>query len=816
MNKSGLNQTKRALKDLRQNNLLDARNPTELSLIDESQSTTIEQDPITGYTYIKLLPNRRQEDSDKRQLKAFPGYRLIDTSTVNNNSNSNSNFNSNSNSNSNPYSNSNLNSNLNSNSNSMSSFSQTNIGGGSGMGSMQVNTSTVTGPESLLISTNLNEDVTEFLRMLNDIGSRISYFLDAEHANDFVTKDIVNDKSNTDSISSNIIKGMNELKSFFYEFGRKIAPNGVNPYCNDDCMLLKKKKIPQGVMRDTQTQTQTQTQTMDNQMYEKSPYNPHDLNTYMNCLDTLTRQSTVRDTTDNYNDFNLKVFQTIIGKVKTTKFVDSGIDELNVTRPLPFYNPLHLMLEILKIDTKLFNILYLLNLHNSFRSPITGVYYGKTRTKINENGYPMLSDVVTSTDIYSATVQTLDFLACILKLITFVDIDAYNKIIDENFSIESIGKVQPAVDGTIIVGDSASDNFQDGSSNKENIPSFLYGQLLSFCDAARQAISIIPLDAFPNSPYYNPAKVANIAYNTTYGLLAIAQMIEYLLKDRSFATIMSMLFPSGALCTGVEDFREVGVRNDYSRINEKDMQSITRMSVDGLPIDETKIVPPKSIPHYYPHDDPICINKATFCTIITTLCGISRFLWNSDSPCLRLCDLNEERGGYDMANMFSSATSRPGISTETINTGFTGDNTYTTTINPLDTNETIKNNGNVVRALRYDNNISNSNRAIREYTNGDQIIRDGNIPPEVENAPISQDLAFIGPMIKFLQENTYASVITENGKIFTFFQIYVEAFADYERSTYNNRVALNRQMARPPQVNRNLYSMLTRGMNFNY
>lgn len=848
MNKSGHNQMKRALKESRVSSLMDARNPTDLPVIDEPQSTTFEIDPITGLTYIKMLPNRRQEDTDKKQLKTFPGYRLIEPDT-----------------------------------------SSTII--------PTIEPTTTQAPSDGLISSNLNEDVTEFLRIINDVGSRISYYLDAENANDFVTRDIVTDKSNTDSISSNIIKGVCELKTFFYEFGKKIAPPGVNPYCNDDCMQLKKKHPvvlnnqcnpcspynPCGKPECGKPECDKKCKIE----YEKAPYNPHDLNTYMNCLDTLTRQSTTRDTTDSYNDFNLKVFQSIITKVKTTKFEDEEIDELNVTRPQPFYNPLHMMIEILKIDTKLFNILYFLNLHNSFKSPITGVYYGKQRTKINENGFPVLSDTVTSSDIYNATVQTIDFLMCILKLITFVDIDAYVNIIETYFSIAAVGVVQSAAGETVIVGSSAADNFQDGSSNRENIPSFLYGQLLAFCDAARQAVSIIPLDSFPNSPLYNPAKVANIAYNCTYGLLAVAQMIEYLIKSRCFATIMSMLFPSGVFHSAplAEEFRDFGPRFEYSRINDRDMQSVTRMVIDGIPLDMSKVVPPNSIPHYFPEDDPICINKATFCTIANTICGISRFLWNSNAPCLRLCDLNDE-GPYDPEDPYNippeyTTTLDPlsrdltDFLSSNSNNLFDVQDPFSDLAGPVDE---LKNNMNndvdFSNLFKFDKNINNKstkdgvknqnqnqnklsrnlqaqqaqltqqqvkdfqkkqaliglyskntcpgdlnlskNRSItsQQQQQLNALLRDAIVPDNVIYPPDSQDLFSIKPMVQFVHDNTFASVITENDKIFTFFQVYVSAFADYERVTYNNRVTASRQISNPAPVNRNLLNMLTNGMKF--
>lgn len=762
-NRGGRNSFKRAI---REGGLTDARNNPALVSINEPQSTTIVEDEINGKQYIKLLPNRRQDYSDRVQLKKFPGYRLI---TETNNS--------------------------------------------------TTEPTTTQAPDDGLISPDLNEDVTEFLRILNDVGSRISYFLDENNTVGFnkTKKDIIADKTgsyiNLDSISSNIIKGIEELKGFFYDFGRKIAPNGVNPYTNNDCMQLLKKKpdcVPHPPednkcchpSQPINVECKSETYTMGAGIkYEKEPYNPSDLNTFINCLDEITKKSTVRDTTDGYNDFNIKVFQTIITKVKTTKFADDEIDDLNVTRPQPYYNPLHLMIEVLKIDVKLFNILYLLNLHNTSRSPITGVYYGKQRTKINENGYPVLSDTVTSSDINNATIQTIDFIVCLLRLITFVDIDSFNKIVEDHFSILAVGNITNAEGENIVISPSAFNNTQ-GTTSDENIPCFLYGHLLNFCDAARQAVSIIPLDNFPNSPLYDPSKVANIAYNTTYGLLAVSQMMESLLKSRCFAIVMAMLFPSGTFhsAPNSSSARDFGPRFNYDRVNDKDFQSITRLAIDGIPLDMSKVVPSTSIPNYVPHDDPISINKAVFCTLITAICGISRFLWNSNSPCLRLCDLNDE-GAFDPDVPYE-------IPPE-----------YTTTMEP-------------VPILKLNNKVNGNNRAVRSgKSNAQSKIQSKTqtqskaqpktlgdvetvVPPEVDKAPDAQDLFSIEPLIKFLQENTYASVNTENGKIYTYLQAYVSAFATYIRTTYNDRANALSAIAKPAPVNRNLYSMLTRGMQF--
>jgi len=93
-------------------------------------------------------------------------------------------------------------------------------------------------------------------------------------------------------------------------------------------------------------------------------------------------------------------------------------------------------------------------------------------------------------------------------------------------------------------------------------------------------------------------------------------------------------------------------------------------------------------------------------------------------------------------------------------------------------------------------------------------LRDAIVPDEVIYPPDTQDLFSVKPMVQFIHENTFASVVTENNKIYTFFQVYVSAFADYQRTTYNNRVTASRQISNPPPVNRNLLNMLTNGMKF--
>jgi hypothetical protein len=728
MSKQGSNQFKRALRDARAYNLTDARNTSTLAVVDEEQSTTMVTDPINGLQYVQILPNRRQYDSDQKQLKIFPGYRLVTETTE--------------------------------------------------------APTTTEAPDTPFV--NLNQDVTEFLRILNDVGARIAYYIDPDNS-DFYTRDLIGpDKSAINSVSSNIIRGVEELKSFFYDFGKKIAPPGVNPYGNDDCMRLNMSNCSTSTASNDYSCSKNINVNCgkDNGIgYEKPPYNPHDLNTFINCLETLAKQTTIRDPTDDYEDYNIKVFQTIITQVKVSRFVDDSIvdEQGNMIRSQPYYNPLHMMLEILKIDAKLFNILYILNLHNTSKSPITGVYYGKARTKINDNGYPVLSDEVTSTDIHNATVQMIDLLSCILKLITFIDIDAYNTIIENYYSIVSIdNNVQPATSIPIVV---------DPSNTDENVPQFLFGQLLSFCDASRQAVQAVSSlpETYTSSPSYNASKVANIGYNCVYGLMAVSQIIEDLLKSRCFALVMSMIFPSGRFHSAPEnqEARDFGPRFNFPRMNDQDLQSITRMAIDGIPLDMSKVVPPTSIPKYYPENDPISINKALYCAIITSLCGISRFLWNSNSPCLRLCDFSDT-GAFDPDVIYDVPPE------------------YTTTMPTTTTNISMKHKNknipNANKAVR-NKNISTAKASSREYT-------------EVDNQPDPQDLFSIQPMIKFLQDNTYSSVLTENDKVFTYLQCYLSAYAIDIRTIYNSSVQAKRSINKPSKTSKNLYSMLTRGVNF--
>lgn len=736
--------------------LTDAINPDTIGdIVNERPNTTMVQN--NGQTFIKLLPTKRQRYSDAAYLKKFPQYRLVEE--------------------------------------------------------VQPTTTsppTTEEPSSSLIDPNLNEDVTEFLSLLNDIGLRISYYYDPDNTREFErTRDIVGgDKLLIDTVSSNIIRGVKELKTFFRCFGKKILPPslGFNPYHNNDISGLKNPEHEMDNKEECCRRETNVTVNVSNNNgveYPKAPYNPDDLNTYMNCLENLAHNVTQRDPIDEVKDFNIKIFHTFLNSTKTTKFDDESIDEYLVTRPQPYYNVMHMMIEILKIDSKFFKILYLLNLHEAFRSPITGIYYGKSRTRMID-GIPVRYEEVTNSDIYNATIQVVDMLSCALKMVSFLDNDAYNKIVVDYFSEEAIknGNNEPAIDPIQLLN--TAQNISNGpaqfptDTNSENIPCFLYGHLLNYCDAARQIVEAMPLEQeiLDENPNYDPTRIANIAVNTTYGMMAVAQLIECLLKSAAFRTVMSMLFPAG-------DFRDSSTRDisekyRLDRPNKYDLLSLTNYVLEGrLGINKSRIVAPNTIPNYLPID-PIHINKPLYCDINKTLCGLGRFLWNSGAVYLD-CDVIPASSG-----LFNTSIDPYEIPPE-----------LTTTLAPEERDLDIEEhrfkgiiNKNRVR-------VKAQNRAVRSKKIVESISRFTDINPN-DNIQLNNSEGTLSeePYVLFLESEIPDSIVTSNGKIISFLQCYVAAFANYNRETFNDKVRVlnNRSIERKPRLARDMYSILTRNM----
>lgn len=747
--------------------------PIGSEYVKQEPSTTIETN-TDGKKYVKILPNRLTYQSDSQELHRLvrPGYRLIsETSTT--------------------------------------------------------VADTTTGGITSIIDPNLNTDVTQFLSIINDIGMRIAYLVDAKTGNnnttlfdsrDFVGE-MVGDKLNIDSVSTNIIKGVEELKMFFRYFGQKIIPADLcfNPYYNNDISQLTKSSPTTTNMSSNccRQEINISCNGRNGVQYEKSPYNPTDLNTFINCLDDLAYSSTDRDTMNDNNTVHVQVFQTCLAKVKVTKFNDSVIDDHGVGRAQPYYNVMAMMLDVLKIDCKFFNILYQLNLHESFRSPITNIYYGKVRTKLVD-GVPVRNNEVTNSDIHNATLQLVDLTSCILKFVSFLDIDSYNRIIKTYFSIDAINNgIQPAINVIpVIIGDTSAvvSGGNNQLTNTENIPCFLYGHLLSFCDAVRQVIEHIPLEQsiLDASPEYDPTKVAAIGYNTTFGMIAVAQLIESLMKSRAFGTVISMLFPSGAsydaFLQNTVDIRDTK-RDDPSiprppetiiEFNDKDLERAMRFVIDGPALNEELLIPSNSIPNRIPEMNPIHINKIIYCVLLTAFCGISRFCYNSEAPCPSVCSF----GGDDILNPaqdFAPTTIMP-ETTRSINMGVV--------------RQMTKHFNNVNRASRQ--NLQERKRVSTKSVVEREVKRD--VFPEInspDNPGVSTNDQFEQqPGIQYLIKNIYNSVMTSNDKVLTYLHCYVSAYAQYDKMKFNNRVTAtrSRDIDTKPKLSRDLYDLMCRGI----
>ena len=76
-NKQGYNKFKRAFRDGKKDNFIDAKNPTGLNVGNLPQPITFTTDN-RGRNYIQILPTRRNFDSNRYYLKKFPGYRILE------------------------------------------------------------------------------------------------------------------------------------------------------------------------------------------------------------------------------------------------------------------------------------------------------------------------------------------------------------------------------------------------------------------------------------------------------------------------------------------------------------------------------------------------------------------------------------------------------------------------------------------------------------------------------------------------------------------------------------------------------------------
>ena len=139
-----------------------------------------------------------------------------------------------------------------------------------------------------------------------------------------------------------------------------------------------------------------------------------------------------------------------------------------------------IMNKLIKIDTELFNILFLLNQHTTIKSPITDMYYGKTRD----------TDVITDIDIMKATNILYDMLQDILDLITPKNIDDIKDL--------------------------------------EKDESVFFGYLLSLCETSVDIVT-------------DNLELYDTAYNCVYGLNIISNLLKELLTSRTFNIIQHMV-----------------------------------------------------------------------------------------------------------------------------------------------------------------------------------------------------------------------------------------------------------------------------------
>jgi hypothetical protein len=764
---SGTNAFKRGVQDQRlSKRITDSRTGRAFDTFPEEENT--QQITSNGQDFIQVLPTEQQSATDPVQLKAYPQYRLIRQT-------------------------------------------QTENGGDEDCGE----------DSNPFVDCDLNPDVTEFLALLNDIGLRIFKITDPDNfgmiinARSLNSREIVEDKAGLDTVSSNILILMDKMRDFLYDFGKKIAPPGVNPYLNNEKLPapVKEDDCKDDCKQSKVTNINVSSGSNPGVMFPGPPYNPNDVNTFLNCLDNLIDDSTESDDTV---DFNLTVFQSIIQNSKVTKFDDAVIDEYQVTREQPNHNMMTMMLTLLKIDIKFMSILYDLNLHDAFRSPITGAKYGKPRTRINMNGVPVPNNEITNTDIFNATRELKAMLACIIQLITFVKIDGFNKIMIDHFAWDPEADPQPvpAPDDIEIIVDESASNIPGVTMGDTNIPCFMYGQILSFCDVARLILADnnLPFPSANTNPdvtfneLYEPSKVATIAVNSIYGMKAVMQLIETLLKSDAYLTVLGMIFPSGRLHEGVRDFDPL-FKSD--RMNEIDYQSLNHLSIFGT-YEQGKTIPTTTVPNAYGSDPlPICIDKIFFCDIYNSHAGISNMLWDSGAPFITKF-LFEDQGLYDPEIEFVLPTTAvPTTSAETTSAATTSAATTsaaTTTAVPTTNAPTTV-----------------ASTTVAGTTVAGTTVAGTTVAPTT-SAGTTTELPPLGPGDVFMSQPGIIDLIemkarcvftlSDDGRVICPLDDYIKAYADYVREQYNIIAAQYEQPRDIRQTRRNVFNMVTSGIRF--
>ena len=740
---SGTNAFKRAVQDHRLGKrITDSRTGRAFDTFPEDENT--QQITSNGQEFVQVLPTDHQSLTDPVQLKAYPQFRLIRK-----------------------------------------------VEGGTGT---DEDCGDGTNP---FIDCDLNPDVTEFLALLNDIGLRIFKLTDPNNfgmvinARSLNSRNIVTNLNGLDTVSSNILILLDKMRDFLYDFGKKIAPPGVNPYLNNEKLpapVENSKSSGSGCSSGSGAPNVTNINVNSAQnpgvIFPGPPYNPNDINTFLNCLDTLIEQNT-----ESYDtvDFNLTVFQSIIENAKVTKFDDAVIDEYQVTREQPNYSLMTMMLTLLKIDIKFMSILHTLNLHEAFRSPLTGAKYGRPRTRINMNGIPVPNNDVNDTDIFNATRELKDLLACIVELITFLKIESFNKVMIDHFAYDPDADPQPvpAPDDLVITVDASASTIPGVTIDDTNIPCFVYGQILSFCDVARLILADnnLPFPSANTNPdiqfneAYEPSKVATIAINTVYGMKAVMQLIESLLKSDAYLTILGVIFPSGVIHEGARNFNPLF---ESERVNELDYLSLNHLSIFGT-YDQGRTIPTYSVSGAIPPQN-VTINKIFFCDIYNSQAGISNMLWDSGAPFINKLFF-EDQGLFDPEIDFVISTTQAGTTTEATTTEATTTDAPTT----------------VAGTTEATTSTSTSTSTTQKPVLG------------------SEGVFMSQPGIEELIERKVRCVFTLNndGRVICPLDDYIKAYADYIRTQYNTSAAQYEQPREIRQTRRNVFNMVTSGIRFN-
>jgi hypothetical protein len=756
---SGTNAFKRGVQDHRlSKRITDSRTGRATDTFPEEDNT--QRITSNGQEFVQVLSTNQQSVTDPIQLKAFPQFRLIRNATAPVNT---------------------------------------------GTGDCGVDAHP-------FVDCALNPDVTEFLAILNDIGLRIFRLSDPDNFNMVINarslngaRDLVGNRAGVDTISANVLILLDKMRDFLYGFGKKIAPPGVNPYLNNEHM------VPGNSGNGTSTGTNTTSSNVTNVNVQSGsnpgvqfpgpPYNPNDIDTFLNCLDKLIDDNTDRDEAV---DFNLPVFQSIIENSVVTKFDDAVIDEYNVTRDHPKYTIMTMMLTLIKIDTKFMSILYHLNLHNAFRSPITGAKYGKPRTRFNVNGVPVANNIVTNVDIFNAGRDLKAMLGCVTELISFIKIEGFTKIMIDHFALnpDAVPQPVPAPDDIEIVIDGSATTIPGiTTGSTDNIPCFLYGQILSFCDVARLILvnNTLPFPSANTNPdvvfndMYEPSKVATIAINTVYGMKAVMQLVETMMKSDAYLTILGMIFPSGQIHEGSRNFDPLF---ESQRENVIDFQSLMHLSLFG-DVDGGRIIPTMSVPEYFgSNPDPITINKVFFCDIYNSQASISNLFWDSGAPFITKL-LFRDQAIYDPAEEFVLPTTEP---TTTVG--------LTTTAGPTTTAEPTTTGGPTT---------TGSTTTAGPTTTGPTTTGSTTTAGPTTTGPAVYDDVFTMQQgIMDLIEHKTKCVFTLNndGNVICPIDHFIKAYADYIRTEYNSIATPYEQPREIRPANRNVFNMLTRDIKF--